>query len=95
MDVHAFIKALYSETTQEEPKVPEVSFPPGVYLRIADQNTVSRRSHLNCGVQRGYDQRRLSNIPFQTTRLFDMNCDRQHQMIISGIPNYSRSFISF
>jgi len=50
---HAFIKALYSETIQGELKVSEVSFSPGLYLRIADQNAVSRRSHLKCGVQRG------------------------------------------
>ena len=55
--------------------------PAELYLQIADQNAASRRSHLKCEVQR-----RLSDIRFQTTRSFNANCDRQHQMIISGIP---------
>jgi hypothetical protein len=72
------MKALYSEMIQRKLEVSEVFFPPGLYLRIADQNAVSRRSHLKCEVQRGCYQRRLSDIQFQTTCSFDLYCDHQH-----------------
>ena len=49
-DVHAFTKALNSETIQVEFKVSERLFPPGLYPRIADQNVVSHRRCLECRV---------------------------------------------